>query len=257
MAPGINDFGLTSNGLDRAQIDVGPQSDDNTDPRPPSEAMDYRKPSIRQAVKENLLSAAVHPRYGLSKIKAAIHEKHEASHSQPHNHHDDHAPTLAPPPPDSSVENQRLDNTFEEKPKFPPFKEFIHQPVQSVITTIQDQRGNDFAESIAKSEIAHGVDVQLLHQADKVEEASNESEEEAEYETFVQMKQLRQDFFVRWTIDRHVRILGRIKATPTPPTRPSLFTKTGTEDKQLTWKTYIQKASPRSKANVLSWTDIF
>ncbi|KIW70013.1 hypothetical protein PV04_02324 [Phialophora macrospora] len=241
MASGINNFGVTSSGLDRAQIDVGPQSNDNTNPRPSSEAMDYQKPSIRKAIKDNLLSAAVHPRYGLSKIKAAIDETHDASHSQPKDPHHDYAPTLAPPPPDSSVENQRLDKDYEEKPKFPPFKEFIHQPVQSVITTVQDQRGSDFAESIAKSEIAHGVDVQLLHQADKIENAASKPEEEAEYKIFVQMKQLRQDFFVRWTIDRHVRILGRINATPTPPTRPPLFTKTSTEDKQVTWKAYIPK----------------
>ncbi|EXJ61719.1 hypothetical protein A1O7_02148 [Cladophialophora yegresii CBS 114405] len=204
MASSINDFGSVSNGLDRAQIDVGPRNDDTTDPRPAPEAMDYQKPSIRQAVKDNLLSAVVHPRYGISKIKAAIDEKHEASNSQTYEHHHDHAPTLAPPPPDSSVENQRLDNTFKDKPKFPPIKEFIHQPVQSVISTVQDQRGNDFAESIGKAEIAHGVDVQLLQQADKVQDASNETQEEAEYETFIQMKQLRQDFFVRWTIDRHL-----------------------------------------------------
>ncbi|OCT49722.1 hypothetical protein CLCR_07541 [Cladophialophora carrionii] len=249
MASSINDFGSVSNGLDRAQIDVGPRSDDTTDPRPSPEAMDYQKPSIRQTFKDNLLSAVVHPRFGINKIKAAIDEKHEASHSQPHEHHHDHAPTLAPPPPDSSVENQRLDNTFEDKPKFPPVKEFIHQPVQSVISTVQDQRGNDFAESIAKAEIAHGVDVQLLQQADKVQNASNETQQEAEYETSVQMKQLRQDFFVRWTIDRHVRILGRIKASPPPPARPPLFPKNSTGDKRLPWTAYIQQASARPKDN--------
>jgi len=73
----MDHFGSVSNGLDRAQLDVSPASDEVDDPRPPPEALQYRKPSIRHAIKDNFLSTIVHSRFGVNKIKAAINEKHD------------------------------------------------------------------------------------------------------------------------------------------------------------------------------------
>jgi hypothetical protein len=115
MTTKINKFGSVSGGLDRAQLGDGPRNDESTNARPSPEAVGYRKPSIRQAFKDNLLSAIVHPRYGTNKIKAAIHEKHEASNGKPKdNHHDEQLPTLAPPPLVDQLDKDRLTNDFEE-----------------------------------------------------------------------------------------------------------------------------------------------
>lgn len=242
MASEINNFGVTSNGLDRAQIDVAPPVDAPTDPRPPTEALNYQKPSIRRTVKDNLLSVVVHPRYGINKIKAAISEKHEATANEHHEHeHDpDHAPTLAPAPPISSLENERLEHSLDEKPKFPPAKEFIKHPMSSVQSTVQDQRGSDWAENMAKSEIAHGAEVQIVRQADKVTNASTEPEKAAELQTLVQLKQTRQDEMVRWSIDRHVRRVGRTHVPEKPPERPPLYSK---QDPSQSWSKYFGKVS--------------
>ena len=237
----LDNWGSVSNGLDRAQLHVGPPGKEADDPRPPLETLSYRKPSIRKAVKDNLLSAIVHPRHGVNKIKAAIAEKHEASSSQPHPHHEDHAPMLAPPPGLGTIAGDRLDDDFKEKPHFPPAKEFLHNPVAAIISTVQDQRGSDAAESLLKLEISHGADVQLLKQSEKIEEASDESDREAEYKTFVEMKSLRQDVFVRWTVDRHVRIIARKIGNfkDAPPKRPKLFWKGDDEEKAPTWSQYV------------------
>ena len=143
MATDMDHFGSLSNGLDRAQLHAGPPSgpgppgDKSTDPRPPPEALDYQKPSIRQAFKDNFISVLFHPRYGTNKIKAVVNEKRAAENGQPHKHHHDNAPTLAPPPKVGTVNEQRLEHELEDKPQIPPLKEFMRQPIAAIRTTIQ------------------------------------------------------------------------------------------------------------------------
>ena len=238
MTTKMDKFGTVSDGLDRAQLDIGPPSEEVDDPRPTREALDYRRPSIRHAIKDNLISAITNPKYGIGKIKTAIHEKHDVSNKVPYDKHSNHAPTLAPVPFLGPIQDSRLKDDYEEKPRLPPGKEFLHNPVASVLTTIQDEQSRDVAETFLKLEISHGADVQILNQMQKVEDASNESEEEAEYQTFVQMKNLRQDVFVRWTVDRHVRIVARrYQGSHTPPKRPKLFGQTA-DDKAPDWLGY-------------------
>ncbi|KIV80312.1 hypothetical protein PV11_07823 [Exophiala sideris] len=238
MASAINHFGAASDGLDRAQLDVAPPVDAPTDPRPPAEALNYRKPSIRRVVKDNLLSVVVHPRYGVNKIKAAISEKREAiaNETGEHQKDPDHAPTLAPAPPNRSLENDRLVHGLDEKPKFPPAKEFIKHPMTSLQSTVQDQRGSDWAENMASSEVSHGAEVNLVRQADKVANAVTPSEKEDELRTLVQLKQSRQDEMVRWSIDRHVRRVARTHVPERPPQPPPLSKK----DPLQTWSEYTK-----------------
>ncbi|KAI1611708.1 hypothetical protein EDD36DRAFT_297308 [Exophiala viscosa] len=236
MASVINNFGAASDGLDRAQLDVAPPVDAHTDPRPPPDALNYRKPSIRRAVKDNLLSVVVHPRYGVNKIKAAISEKHEAiaNENRVHQKDPDHAPTLAPAPPTGSLVHERLVHNLDDKPKFPPVKEFIKHPMNSLQSTVQDQRGSDWAENMATSEVAHGAEVQLVRQAEKVDNAVTPSEKEDELKTLMQLKQARQDEMVRWSIDRHVRKVARTHVPDRPPQPPPLSKK----DPLQSWAEY-------------------
>ncbi|KAJ9605903.1 hypothetical protein H2200_009752 [Cladophialophora chaetospira] len=240
MTTHIDDFGTVSSGLDRAQLDVSPHANEATNTRPSREAVGYRKPSIRRAFKDHLLSAIINPHSGASKIKAAFVEKHESSKAES----DDHKqlPTLAPTPPVGPLNKDRLTDDFVEKPRFPPAKEFLHNPVVAITTTVQDQHGQDTAENLIKAEICHGADVQLLNQAEKVENLPDGAEKDEEYETFVQMKHLRQDAFVRWTLDRHVRIVvRRIEVSDSLPKRPPFVSNVGEESNMLAWTDYGTK----------------
>lgn len=261
MASDINHFGIVSDGVDRAQIGVAPPVQATTNLRPPPEALNYQKPSIRQAIGDNLLSVVVHPQYGIKKIRAAVKEKREVTakerqkdehrdkqHEDDDDDDDDHVPTLAPLPPFASIEDQRLEHDLNEKSKFPPAKDFMDRPFSALQSVVQDQRGSDFAENITKSEVAHGASVQLVRQRDKVAAAKTESEKAAEVETLVQMKQLRQDAYVRWTIDRHVRRVGRTQLMGEPPVRPPLFGKETPETAVKTWKIYAGDVSLKTSS---------
>lgn len=240
MSTNVDDFGSVSKGLDRAQLHDASRGDEWSYSRPTLDAVGYKKPSIRQAFKDNLLSAIVHPRYGANKIKSAIIEKREGSKTGPED--DDRLPTLAPQPAVDQLAKDRLTDGFKEKPQLPPAKEFLHNPVASVITTVQDQRGYDAAENIIKAEVSHGADVQLLRQADKIENSPDGEEKEAEEEIFVQMKHLRQDAFVRWTIDRHVRVVAkRVEVNDPPPQRPPFFKDASADKKISTWSEFSTK----------------
>ncbi|KAK5082379.1 hypothetical protein LTR05_007526 [Lithohypha guttulata] len=243
MASKLNDFGTVSDGLDRAELGVGPPVSDGVSPRPSPEALNYQKPSIRKAIGDNLLSVVVHPRYGINKIKIAVQEKHHATSKEARKSQDDAAPILAPSPPIGALENERLKYNVQEKPKVPPLKDFMHHPIAALQSTVQDQRGNDFAENIANSEFSHGADVHMLRQHDKIAQATSESEKNAEIETFVQMKQLKQDSFVRWTIDRHIRKVARVPVVDRPPQRPQILGPilVGTKPKGPIWSEYAVK----------------
>ncbi|KAK5045714.1 hypothetical protein LTR84_009083 [Exophiala bonariae] len=244
MASDINTFGVVSDGIDRAQFGVAPPIRVPTDPRPPPEALKYQKPSIRHVIGDNLLSVVVHPQYGIKKIRAAVKEKREATakeHEPPNERTgDEDAPTLAPLPPFQSIDSERLEYELNEKPRFPPLRDFIHQPFTAVQSVVQDQRGSDLAENITSPEVAHGATVELVRQSDKVSAATTEDERTTAFETLVQMKQLRQDAYVRWTIDRHVRRVGRIQLLDGPPARPSLIGGTTTKNAVENWKTYAR-----------------
>lgn len=67
-----------------------------------------------------------------------------------------------------------------------------------------------------ESEVSHGASVELVRQSDRIAAATAESEKAAEVQTFMQMKQLRQDAYVRWSINRHVRRVGRTQLLGEP-----------------------------------------
>lgn len=196
----------------------------------------------------------MHPQYGIKKIRAVVKEKREVTAKERHkdgqkdekhddDDDDDHVPTLAPLPAFRSIEDQRLEHDLNEKSKFPPAKDFMHRPFSALQSVVQDQRGSDFAENITKSEVAHGASVQLVRQRDKVAAAKTESEKATEVETLVQMKQLRQDAYVRWTIDRHVRRVGRTQLMGEPPVRPPIFGKETPEVPVNSWRIYAGDVS--------------
>ncbi|ETN39110.1 uncharacterized protein HMPREF1541_05332 [Cyphellophora europaea CBS 101466] len=225
-------FGMVSQGLDRAEIGVSPQVK-GSHPRPQAGTSHYRKPSIRRTLGDlTFLPFVAHPHDGLRKLKRTVKDKRADATDQPTAPEEAHAPLLAPAPDIGS--DERLEHDLRARQKYPPIKQFIQHPVSALQTVARDQGGDDFAENVARSEVPHGASVILLRQEQKVDEATD-GNQEAEQETLTQLKHARQDAFVRWSMDRHVR---RVKRLHDPATHPQL---PGFRDSWSHWISYSQQ----------------
>ena len=122
------------------------------------------------------------------------------------------APTLAPMPKGpGDDESERLTDS---KPDEPSSKEQFKEMMQNPIDTIQSMVRGDGAEKVAKSmetAITHGADVQLVRAHDKAEDVNTKKEEKVAMQEVDKLKEARQDSFVRWTFDKHVR---EVKSVP-------------------------------------------
>lgn len=217
MAANIDHFGPISQGYDRAQIGVSPPiNNGNIDVRPP-DSNTQRRRSLHVIVNDNLPLLLTHPRRGFRRLRTAVEERRSGS-SQPNT--PQNVPILAPEPP-VDVKPVRLYSEVQEKPKLPPFKNAISHPVSVVKSLVTDKGGVQFSENLAKSEVPHSASVNLLIQDRENEKIVDEDEKTEGSKKLVQLKHLRQDAFVRWTVDRHVREVRRIpdplhSSHPTP-----------------------------------------
>lgn len=238
MADTVDKFGTISDGLDRAQIHESPPVNGVTNARPPPETTHHEKHRFRRSVGEKL-STLIHPRRNLDRIKNSLHDGHTNSADQPGVQVDNDipAPILAPNPP-SDAKAMRLNHEVDEEPSIPPIKKLVREPVVTVKKFVADQSGTEFAENVGKSAVSHGASVNILRQEQKVEEASTEDQALAEMETLVQLKQLRQDEFVRWSVDRHVRKIGIMQGPGPPPQRPPLYGNQKVGSSQAQWGNY-------------------
>lgn len=243
MAAMLDQFGAVSDGLDRAQIHESPPVNGVTNARPTAEITHGEKHCFRRNIGKKL-STLIHPRLGLDRIKNSIYDRHTNSADQPglRVDNDEPAPLLAPTP-SLDTKKMRLNHVIEDKPNMPPIKKLIREPVVTMKKLISDQGGVEFAENIGQSAVSHGASVNILRQEQKVEDASTEDEVIAEMETLVQLKQLRQDEFVRWSVDRHVRKIEIMRAPGLRPQRPPLFESRESESSQARWSIYSKLIS--------------
>ncbi|KAK5393924.1 hypothetical protein LTR79_008868 [Exophiala xenobiotica] len=122
----------------------------------------------------------------------------------------DPAPLLAPSPLSRNA-NDRLGPELQEKPKIPPIREFIHSPLLTVKEVIANEGGEDFAQNVGKAEVSHGANVALVIENARVRQSNEEDGASCDEDVLDGLKQSRQDSFTRWTMDRHVRNVGRIQ----------------------------------------------
>jgi hypothetical protein len=118
------------------------------------------------------------------------------------------APTLAPTP-SKDTDGDRLVLDLPEQ-KFPPVKDMFRNPVEIVQTAIHLESGNQFVKQLDMKVISQGADVQIVS---KYNEITSEDDEETKMEALQnldELKKSRQDSFVRWTMDRHVRKVRRV-----------------------------------------------
>ncbi|OQV06013.1 hypothetical protein CLAIMM_10656 [Cladophialophora immunda] len=150
------------------------------------------------------------------------------------------APILAPTPPQDTT-NVRLGPAVKEKPNVPRVEEFFRAPVSAARQLLESQGGEEFAENVAKSEVSHGASVAMVLESEKLEAASTSGEESCDPQFLESLKQLRQDSFTRWTIDRHVRHIGRIQAQIVSLKRPKDFVQHNEDGiERIQWRKYGQ-----------------
>ncbi|PVH95948.1 hypothetical protein DM02DRAFT_536311 [Periconia macrospinosa] len=89
-------------------------------------------------------------------------------------------------------------------PKKPSVKEFLQDPIENTKKKISDHSNSQAAASIAKKEIPHGQDVDLIRVHETLEKSNTVEEQEKALEIFEEMMKERQHIYVRWTLDRHV-----------------------------------------------------
>ncbi|KAI9820582.1 MAG: hypothetical protein M1827_004951 [Pycnora praestabilis] len=118
-------------------------------------------------------------------------------------------------------------------------KDLIHHPVDKIKSTIQDEVGQQIATNMVATEIAHGEQVKLVQAQDGVLHAETAKERALAIEKRDDLVRLRQDMFVRWTMDRHVKQVRRLPDnTTTHRGRKDFLTKNEGGTQSMDWTTY-------------------
>jgi hypothetical protein len=219
--PSLQDaFGRTSGGLDRASMHVYTSVD--------AKARDEQLESSRYStevgrdthVASDNRSGAIDSIGRMSRrFRSKLHKKPKEAHLPSSRQRNSDAPTLvptlAPSPPETSNQD-RFSEPPPEKPGLPPLKEFVTNPVQTTKTIVQAHGGDETAQNLAKAAASHEASVRVVRAYDKIAETATDREEELARKDLELLKKARQDSYVRWTLDRHIHKVERLRARPTP-----------------------------------------
>jgi hypothetical protein len=219
-----------SHGVERAPLHADPtlKSDDS------------QKPDISHHVTQPSPTSSIR-RFSRS-LRAKIHRK---SHTQPDVSTDQRildktvlAPTLAPNPSVTTKED-RFDGEPPKKPSLPPVKEFIHSPIQTFKAVAHVSGGGAVVESIATKDVSHEAGVQLVRANEDLAAAETADEETQALEKLASLKGIRQDSYVRWTLDRHITKISRQQLQPlTRKDRHDFVHQGGNGKREMNWKSY-------------------
>lgn len=173
-----------------------------------------------------------------SKARAKTDKVFHPSTKQYTSHEPLPAPALAPPPA-TTADDDRLYNPLPEH-KGIQAKGLLHHPVDTVSSALHGASGAKMAAVMDNQTIAHGADVNLVRAHDKVTAAVGEEEKQLASDELEELKKVRQDTYVRWTMDRHVLKVRRIPPLKLPQPHKQDYT-AGKEGKgPVDWAAYGQ-----------------
>lgn len=92
------------------------------------------------------------------------------------------------------------------------FKDFMHNPVDTVKAKVSEHSNQQVAGQITGKEVPHGDEVDLLRASEAVEDATTDAQRLLAIQDLSKLMKERQATFARWTLDRHVmkvRLLPR------------------------------------------------
>ena len=147
------------------------------------------------------------------------------------------APTLAPGP-DPSKDNDRFSGESPEKPNLLQIKALVTNPVTTIRDVAHRKGGNDFAETVANTEVSHGASVNLVLSHEKIAASTNTRERMVATGEFDLLKKERQDSLVRWTMDRHVRRVRNAQAQKVPLAEKKDFVRLDGGREKMHWGDY-------------------
>lgn len=154
-----------------------------------------------------------------TKVKAKLHSR---KHDETFIHDDQRviegakiAPTLAPPAP-TARDDDRLFKALPEKPSGPSLKQVVANPVNTVKSAVGRQGGDAYAENLAKTDITHGANVNIVRAYDILANTTTDADRAHAMQDLERLKKSRQDSFVRWTMIRHVQMVRRLETVKLP-----------------------------------------
>jgi len=244
-------FGVLSDGLDRAEIGTYVPAGPKQQRRSQHETLRKHTSDNPKAGRHSLPALLNKSRDSVKKLKTKLRDKAKDAADRPHTQHEETAPILAPSAA-QGIEDNRLGSALDEKSGIPPIKDFLQSPIATVKSVITHQGGDQFASNVAQAEVSHGASVEMLRQSQKIDEATTQDDIDAETEELVQLKQIRQDTFVRWTMDRHVRKVGKTTEPPHPRRkRKDFLQKDDQGNERMQWQEYLQYVSQQDAPDIL------
>jgi hypothetical protein len=253
-------FGDTSTGLDRglmrAYIPV-----DASDP--PLNAYAENNGTDRSEVTDGSPCSSDTPTRRFSrKLRSKLHIKKKALRRDRTREPDPAIvePVLAPQPP-ATAKKDRFSELPPDKPTLPPLKDFIQHPLKAATSIAQVHGGDDFAQNLATTAATHEASVKVVRAYDKIAETTTKADEDKCRKDLELLKKSRQDAFVRWTLDRHVHKVGKLKVSPSPMKPMKDFAardQDGSKVKQ--WEEYggyvrilLQRSLPSEQSSYAAW----
>ena len=224
-----------SQGTDRAALHVyDPIASRSRDPREAHDATSREHRGDEAGSKGNR-GSTTHSTSKTAGVKAKI---KKLLNDRPDAHSDTtYTPTLAP-----LAENARdSDRLFMDVPKAHrhTLKEIVHDPIQVIQSELQGTGGKNFASTVSGTAIVHGADVRLVRAYDKIKETSDQEDKTVAVEEFEELKDTRQDSFVRWTMDEYVHKVKRVQSkTMQLPERKDFVTHRKDGHPRMQWAEY-------------------
>lgn len=185
-------------------------------------------------------------RHVSQRIASKLHDTNEPA--PPEQPSEPIAPTLAPPPTQETYNLRFTGEAVENESNLPAFKEFLHQPLDTLKSFAQKQGGKEFAEAVAKPDATHGASVKLVLAHEKVEAEAVDTEGHADATREVAgLMKARQDAFVRWTFARHVRNVKAVPPEPPPqhPRQDFVWRDEANGKPRMHWAEYGEHVRPR------------
>ena len=145
--------------------------------------------------------------------------------------------TLAPSPNPAALPSR----LYSQPPKegLVGLKDFTHQPVQTLKAKVERRTNREVAVNFATVEISHAHDVELVLAQDHMASANTDEERLSAHQDLDVLKKARQDMFVRWTMDRHVRKIRQLERKPVQHrARAEFVTKDESGQGRMDWKAY-------------------
>lgn len=124
------------------------------------------------------------------------------------------------------------------------FKDFLHNPVDTVKAKVSEHGNQQVAAQITAKEVPHDAEVDLLHASEAVEDAKNDAQRLLAIQDLSKLMKERQATYARWTLDRHVtkvRLLPRDQVKLKP--RSDFEKYNPQEGLVIDWQAYGQHVS--------------